>query len=425
MPAFPALRELIAARDFRKLFAVRLIGQFSDGLLQASLATFVLFSPERQPDAVKVASAFAILLLPYSVIGPFAGVLLDRWRRRNVLVRANALKAVMTIPIVLLVAAGNDGALLGLTVLTVLGVGRFVLAGLSASLPHVVTGRDLVTANALTPTAGTIASAVGAVAGVWLRGAVGGGDSGSQVVLGASICGFLAAGLLATRMGVNLLGPTGERPSQTLVGVARGFVLGLGALRRAPVARRATTAVALHRIAFGILTVGALLLVRNTFNPPSDADSALGQFAVITGCAAAGALIGAVLTPYGTRRFGTVPWSVAALLQGGTIGIGLIMVGSHAPSLIAVLAGAASIGFTGQALKVCADTLIQRHIADDRLGRVFALFDMIVNVCLVAGITLMAFTCPPSGQAPLMYAATGALLIGAGCWYWARQRHRL
>jgi MFS family permease len=425
MPAFPALRELLTARDFRKLFAVRLVGQFSDGLLQASLATFVLFSPERQPDAVKVASAFAILLLPYSIIGPFAGVFLDRWRRRNVLVRANALKALATVPIVLLVAVGNDGVVLGVAVLTVLGIGRFVLAGLSASLPHVVSGRDLVTANALTPTAGTIMSAIGAVVGVWLRSAVGGGDTGSQIVLLAALVGFLVAGLLASRIAVNLLGPSGERPAQTMAGVARGFVLGLGALRRAPVARRATTAVAAHRIAFGVLTVGALLLVRNTFNAPSAADAALGQFAIITACAAAGALVGAVVTPIGTRRLGTIPWSVAALLQGGTVGIGLILIGSSTPALPPVLAGAASIGFAGQALKVCADTLLQRHIADDRLGRVFALFDMIVNVCLVVGITLMAFSSPPSGQAPVMYLATGGLLIGTACWYWLRQRHRL
>lgn len=425
MPRFPALRELLAARDFRKLFAVRLVGQFGDGLLQASLATFVLFSPERQPDAVKVASAFAILLLPYSVIGPFAGVFLDRWRRRNVLVRANVLKALTTVPIVLLVAVGNDGALLGLAVLIVLGIGRFVLAGLSASLPHVVSGRDLVTANALTPTAGTIMAAVGAVVGVWLRSAVGGGDAGSQVVLVAAIVGYLLAALIATRIGVNALGPSGERPPQTMVGVARGFVVGLQSLRRAPVARRATTAVAAHRIAFGILTVGALLLVRNTFNPPTAADAALGQFAVITGCAAAGALLGAVLTPVGTRRFGTIPWSVAALLQAGIAGIALIALGSTLPSLPALLGGAASIGFAGQALKVCADTLLQRHIADDRLGRVFSLFDMVVNVCLVLGISIMAFTSPQSGQALGMYLATGALLIGTACWYWGRQRHRL
>jgi MFS family permease len=130
MVALPALREVLAGRDFRLLFSVRLVAQFGDGLLQAALATFVLFSPERQPDAVKIAAAFAIPLLPYSVIGPFAGVFLDRWRRRNVLVRANILKALFTLPIIALVLAGNDGFLLGLAVLNFL----FLLAELALNV---------------------------------------------------------------------------------------------------------------------------------------------------------------------------------------------------------------------------------------------------------------------------------------------------
>ena len=100
-----ALRSVLASHNFRRLYSTRLAGQFGDGLLQSALATFVLFSPERQPDAVSVAAAFAILLLPYSFVGPFAGVLLDRWRRRNVLVRANLLKALLTIPVIVVVGA--------------------------------------------------------------------------------------------------------------------------------------------------------------------------------------------------------------------------------------------------------------------------------------------------------------------------------
>ena len=46
-----------------------------------------------KPTAAKVALAFAILLLPYSLIGPFVGVFLDRWRRRSVLVYANLVRS--------------------------------------------------------------------------------------------------------------------------------------------------------------------------------------------------------------------------------------------------------------------------------------------------------------------------------------------
>ncbi len=416
MVALPALRELLSTRDFRRLFSVRLVGQFADGLIQASLATFVLFSPEREPDAIKVASAFAILLLPYSIVGPFAGVLLDRWRRRNVLVNANLIKALGVIPIIVLVAAGNDGLLLGLSVLIVLGIGRFVLAGLSASLPHVVKGRDLVTANALSPTSGTIAVAVGALAGVAIRSLVGGGDAGSQFILVLAGVGFVMAALLAMRMGPSTLGPTGDLARDTFTGVIAGFVDGLRVLRDQARPRRAITVVALHRISFGMLTVDALLLVRNTFNSISEADHALTQFAIITGAAASGALIGAAATPWNTRRMGTVTWSAIVLIVGGLTGALFVVAGSESISLPLLLVGAAAFGFVGQSVKVCADTEVQLHIPDDHLGRVFALFDMIVNASLVFGITIMALCAPASGQSPAMISLAGLLLVFTGAW---------
>lgn len=417
MVAVPALRDLLAARDFRRLYAVRLIAQFGDGLLQAALATFILFSPEREPDAIKVAGAFAVLLLPYSLIGPFAGVLLDRWRRRQVLVRANLLKGLLTVPVVMLVAVGDDGLWLGISVLVVLGIGRFVLAGLSASLPHVVSGPDLVTANALTPTSGTIAAAIGAGVGVTVRGLVGGGDGGSELVLVGAIGMYVLAGTVAMLMGRDLLGPVGDRPSDSVTGIARGLVDGIRSLREHAAAGRAVAVVGAHRIVFGILTAGGLLLVRTTFHPQAEADAALQQFTLLTVGAAAGALVGAILTPGASRHWGPVRWSAAALLQAGVVGCALVIGGAMLPSFAVLIAGAVSIGFAGQSVKVCSDTLVQQHIPDDHLGRVFALFDMLVNVCLVVGIVVMAIVSPTSGQAPALYAAAGVFLILTASWY--------
>ena len=417
MTAAGELKDLLAGRGFRRLVGTRLLGQGSDGLLQAALATFVLFSPEREPDPVKVAASFAILLLPYSFIGPFAGVFLDRWRRRDVLVYANWLKALLVTPVIVLVLAGNDGVPLGIAVLVVLGIGRFVLAGLSASMPHVVSGRELVTANAIAPTAGTIMSAVGALVGVVVARLAGGGDAGSVTVILLAALGFATAGLVAAGFKRRELGPSNEVETDSVRDVVIGLVDGFRSLVTHATAGRAVLVVGAHRIAFGVLTVGSLLLVRNTFNAVTNADGALAEFAVITGAAAVGAGIGAVITPYMTRQLGTVPWSVIALAQAGTVGIAAVIIGATMPSFTFVLGGALSIGFAGQSVKVCSDTLVQRHIPDDHLGRVFALFDMFVNVCLIVGITSMAFTAPLSGQAPVQYLLTGALLLTAAGWY--------
>ena len=420
-----ALRAVLASHDFRRLYSTRLAGQFGDGLLQSALATFVLFSPERQPDAIRVAAVFAILLLPYSFIGPFAGVLLDRWRRRNVLVRANLLKALLTIPVILVVAAGQADLVLGFFVLLVLGVGRFILAGLSASLPHVVSGRELITGNALAPTSGTIAVGVGAIVGVGIRALAGGGDTGSQVVLVSALVSFIVAAVIAARLAVDALGPDRGAPVDTFARVFHGLVLGARTLRHRVPARDIMVTIIANRFAFGILTAGALLLVRGSLNPADQADAALGDFALATAGAALGAFVGAVVTPTMTRRIGIGRWVAIVMVLGGTVGFGLLTAMSWEPNLTVLVTASAFIGLTGQSVKVCADTVLQREIPDDRLGRVFALFDMIVNVSLVAGITLTAFASPVSGQFTAGFLAAGLLLIAVATWYVRVQRRTM
>ena len=99
------LRPLFADRGFRQLLGTRLVSQLADGMLQAGLASYVLFSPERKATGAAIAASFAVLLLPYSVVGPFVGVLLDRWRRRQILVYSNVLRAALVALLAVQVAA--------------------------------------------------------------------------------------------------------------------------------------------------------------------------------------------------------------------------------------------------------------------------------------------------------------------------------
>ncbi len=387
----------------------------------------MLFSPERQPTAASVAGAFAVLLLPYSLIGPFAGVFLDEWRRRQVLVYANLLRGALVIAVAALVAARHDGLDLAISVLVVLGVARFVLAGVAASLPHVVDGPLLVTANALTPTAGTIAAAIGGLAGIGIRSAVGGGDTGSVVVLGCAVAAYVVAAVIASTMPKDRLGPDEDTVRNSFLGVLRGFADGFRQLIAHPLAGRAVVVVVVQRIVFGALTVLGLLLIRNTLNASSDPDAALGQFAILTGAAALGALLGAIVTPGRVRRIGYVRWTVLAVGQAAPLVTVGVLLGMYLPALWPVLIAALSLGFANQAAKVASDTLIQREIDDDYLGRVFALFDVAVNSALVLGVVIIAVTSPESGIAPVAVIGVGLIIAANAVWYHgigAKARHR-
>jgi len=86
-------RSAISLPVVGRLLAVRWMGQLTDGIFQSSLASFLLFSPERQPDAQSAAVAFAVVLLPYSLVGPFVGTILDRVSRQRVIVFSNLFRA--------------------------------------------------------------------------------------------------------------------------------------------------------------------------------------------------------------------------------------------------------------------------------------------------------------------------------------------
>ena len=85
--------QILTDRKFSRLLRLRWTGQMTDGIFQSALASFVLFSPERQANALNAALAFAVVLLPYSLIGPFVGTILDRVSRQRAIMFANLTRA--------------------------------------------------------------------------------------------------------------------------------------------------------------------------------------------------------------------------------------------------------------------------------------------------------------------------------------------
>ena len=151
--------QIVSGKKLRKLLLVRWCGQITDGLFQAALASYVLFSPERQPNATAAATAFATVLLPYSIVAPFAGVILDRFSRQKIIRNSNLIRAVLCILIAIVLQNKFSNILLVAFVLCVFGANRLILAGLSAALPLTLETNtkkeQLISANAIAVTGGT------------------------------------------------------------------------------------------------------------------------------------------------------------------------------------------------------------------------------------------------------------------------------
>ena len=394
------LRTVLGSSGFRKLYATRLISQTGDGVFNAGLGAYVFFNSASFPDPAAAATSFAVLYLPYSLIGPFAGVFIDRWSRRQIMLWSALLRAAFAALTAILIAFGALGLPVWFAALVVLGVNRFFLSSLSAALPHVVSDDELVMANSVGPTSGTVVAFIGGIIGLGVRLMTGAGAIGSAVILLAAGLCYLAAGLSATRIARTSLGPD-LRPGAALSsvpteigGVAIGLVAGLRRVSHRRPARAALTAIGAHRFVYGILLLMSILLYRNYFYPGSDSNEALRRFLPVVISSAIGYGAAAWLTPIVTRRLSNSAWIATLLAAGGVV---TVVFGLPFGQIGFIIIGF-GLGIVAQGLAICVTTILQQQMADDYRGRVFSVYDMLFNVTFVLGAAVSAAFMPDTGR---------------------------
>lgn len=401
--------QLVTDKRLRPLLRTRWTGQFTDGIFQSALASFILFSPERQASALSAALAFAVVLLPYSVVGPMVGTLLDRFSRQRAILFSNLIRATTLIFIALLIFQGRTGVELTIFVLVAFGVNRLILAGLSAGLPLVAPRSSLIAANALAVTGGSIWVVMGGGLGLLIRritDQVTTADHADSYLILTAASGYLLAALFASMMKKSEIGPAPHQIKKA--SLAEGFnevCQGFKFLAIHQDAARGILAIAIHRGGITAFTLTAMLLERNTFNDPNDPDAGLADLSVVLSFAAIGFTIGAVIAPKGVRWIGRHRWMRLSMFA-ATLGAMLLVIDRNQILLCAV---AFAVGLFGQSVKVTNDALVQSKISDEFRGRVFAVYDVVVNGTIVTFAIIAALLLPQSGDSwlvPLLITAS-------------------
>ena len=397
------LRGVLAGRDFRRLFATRLISQAGDGVVTAGVGTYVFFNATTFPSPAAGAAAFAVLYLPYSLIGPFAGVFIDRWARRQILVWSALLRSVFVTLTAAFMALGNRGVPLYVAVLLVLGVNRFFLSSLSAALPHVVAEDKLVMANSVSPTAGGISATIGGVVALGLNVATGNTERGAAITLLVGGCCYVAASLVAATMARDRLGPAGAQAQRgpllsELATVAAGLADGARyvARRRGPAAALGATG----GFSFSV------------------AEGHFGALVVLSGI---GYACAALVTPPVTRRLSKPAW-ITLLLAASAV-VTLVLGETFSPP--AYLAIGFCLYLTRQGVAICVVTILQEEVDDAYRGRIFAFYDMMFNAAYVAGAALSVVIMPADGHSPVLVGlvAAGFAVVAVGYWLaWRRDQ---
>ena len=205
------------------------------------------------------------------------------------------------------------------------------------------------------------------------------------------------------------LGPdleeVGAEVREALGNVAKGLV---DAARHLPrLARLALTVVTAARLPYGMMIVGLVLISRNHLVPGNPVGGMAGA-----GLAVAASGIGfgaaAIVTPTMTGRFGLRRYIAGLAL------LGMVMQVFPLALFVswAIAVSAFGLGLVTQGIKICVDTTLQRVVGDVFLGRVFSIYDVLLNVALVVATVIAALVMPTDGRSI-------AVLVGASVWYLA------
>jgi MFS family permease len=366
-------REALRSDDFRRLFAIRLISQSGDGLFQAALVSSIVFNPEEQNTILGFAIATLVVSLPFSILGPFTGVFIDRWSRRKILVVAPWLRAA-AVWLVLFEPQTAPVLFFG-GALWVLSVNRFYLATAQAVVPRMVPTEDLLMANSMATVGGTVALLTGVFVGGWIADLF--GDVPVIAIAGVE---WLVAALVATRIRSPLLPHhVPEAPVRDEIRrVAREFADGITRLAGTPRALAPITSITLDQVGQGIVLVLSLFVFRHRFG------EGVGSFSNLIGAGGVGVLLGILTVGKLEERYPKEQIVARAFFAGGVV---LIAVATYITGW-SMLVASFAVGLTFAWKKIPVDTMVQEAIPDGYRGRVFAVYDVAYNLSRVAAAFL-------------------------------------
>jgi MFS family permease len=404
------LSHLWRSRKFRLLTWVRVLSQSGDGAFQVGIATAFFFDPTSASTPRDIAAGFAVLLAPFTLVGPFVGPLIDRWHRQRIVLVGNLVRLMLVVAIGGSIAVSAPKPLLYFLALATLSINRFLLAALTAGIPQVVEDRDLLTANAIMPTMGTIAAAIGAAIGGLVTVLVPGVSDNklALLALGAAALAFGTSSWTAIALGKRSLGPVATIDGKALAAEAIHLLQELRSgyrhLRERVTPFQALGVMAAARFLYGMMFVAAILISRHILSAPGSANSSIKHFTLVLGFAAVGFGLAAVITPAFAHRVDRHQWIVACLVL-GAVGQTLLAISS---SSWALLGAAVIVSFSVQGGKIAVDTIVQRDTDDAFRGRAFALYDVAYNTAFISAAVVGAVVLPPNGYS---HTVMGALVV--------------
>jgi MFS family permease len=353
----------------------------------------VFLSPEKG-TAIGVAKAYAVLIIPFSLLGPFTGVVIDRWSRRRILTLTPLVRTAATIGILVL-TSGKASLLLYTLSLVVVSLNRFYIATTGAVVPTLVPEEDLLMANSVTQATGTVVTFTGLVLGTQIADQI-----GNELLLAIPLVLWPISAFIASRIR-KALRPRGSARSihAEIRRVSGDLVKGARRLVNTPAAFGSITSIALDQLLVGFITVLSVVVFKEEFK------EGVASYGRIVAAAGVGVIVGTATVGLLEQRLEKPRIMSLAFAVAGVVAL-LVAPKIVGPTIVLM---SFTLGLTYPWRKVAADTIVQDTIPDRYRGRVFALYDLAFSLPRVAAAALAIVLIPN--------VSPGWILAGCGLIY--------
>jgi MFS family permease len=405
--SFARARGSLRSRDFDSLLGARLTSQFADGVFQAFLIDRLVFLSASQGTAASVARAFAVLVVPFSIVGPVAGVLIDRWSRRAILTVTPLLRALASLWLAFL--GGTDWLLYALA-LVIVSLDRFYLSTAGAVMPLVVPEDELLVANSLASATGTVATFLGLVVGSQVAGPI--GDRGLLV---ATCLLWPASAGVAALIRSDLRVDAGELTPR-LAHIPRELWRGARRLVVTPPAFGGIVTMSYDQFLFGLITVLSVVVFKVQYK------EGVASYGRIIAAGGLGVVAGLLSVGWFENRL-TKPRIVALAFAAGGIAC-LAVAPAIAPGTILIVSFILGLVFPWK--KIPVDTVVQETTPDRFRGRVFSLYDLGYSGSRVVAALVAVLLIPHLTAGEILGIVGAAYLVWTPIYpAWAQRRARV
>jgi MFS family permease len=349
-------------RNFALLWSGGLISLTGDWVLMIGLPIYVLVLTH------SVLATSAILIagrLPNLLFGALAGVFVDRWNRKRIMVVGDVLSALCLLPL-LFVTAADRVWIVFLVAFAESSIEQFFVPAENALLPNLVSREHLVTANSLNSLSSNLARLIGPALGGLVAGLF--GLPGIVLADAASfvIAGFLIAFILTKPE------QAGEKavktPGSAWSAFWREWLEGLQLIRRERVLGVIFTYQAITNLGEGVFGVLFIVFVNRVLH------GGAAQIGLLMSAQAVGALIGGVLVGWIGSRLLSPRWIGLCTVAFGLIDLVIFNSPAFFPVFLLTVALFVLVGMPGVAAFTGITALQQAATPDAYRGRVSSAF---------------------------------------------------